>query len=291
MMGTPGWSAVQFIFVLARLVASARCTVCILAIASPSIRGEVVFMNIKSTSIIVGLVLALTLLPAHSQTNNDACYRSGGALVPKAATHTSPPYPPQSKELGESGNTLMRVFIGKDGVPVDVKLEKSSGYNRLDDAAMSWVKNTWRWNPPNTDCSVVNTLVRSSWAATADAIDPYDIDLRLVASDSDYPANARAKREEGVTEMQVLLTEIGAVQNVRVAKSSGYSDLDAKASEVVTNLAFQTATVSGRPARSIVLIKFIWSLDGKDPLTSHTGSTANGKSCTGSRTGFCPERQ
>jgi TonB family protein len=250
-------------------------------------------MNIKSTCIIVGLVLAL--LPAYAQTNNDACYRSGGALVPKAATHTLPPYPPQSKELGESGNTLMRVFIGKDGVPVDVKLEKSSGYNRLDDAAMSWVKNTWRWNPPNTDCSVVNTLIQLSWAATAGAIDPHDIDLRLVASDSDYPAEARAKKEEGVTELQVLLTEIGAVQNVRVAKSSGYSDLDAKASEVVTNLAFKTATVSGTPARSIVLIKFIWSLDGKDPLSSHTGSTANpsdsGKSCTGSRTGFCPVRQ
>ena len=249
-------------------------------------------MNIKSTSISVGLVLAVTLLPAYAQTNNDACYRSGGSLVPKAATHTEPPYPLQSKELGESGNTSMRVFIGKDGVPVDVKLEKSSGYNRLDDAAVSWVRNTWRWYPPNTDCSVVNTLVRLSWASTASAIDPHDIDLRLVASDSDYPADARAKKEEGVTELQVLLTEIGAVQNVRVAKGSGYSDLDAKAREVVANLGFKTATVSGSPARSIVLIKFVWSLDGKDPLYSNTGSSANpsenGRPCTGSRTGFCP---
>lgn len=243
-------------------------------------------MSIKSTSIIVGLVLAMTLLPAYAQTNNDACFRSGGALVPKAATHTVPPYPPQSKELRESGNTLMRVFIGKDGVPVDVKLEKSSGYNRLDNAAISWVKNTWRWNPPNTDCSVVNTLVQSSWALDASAVDPHDMDLRLVASDSDYPADARVKKEEGVTELQVLLTQIGAVQNVRVAKSSGYSDLDVRAREVVTNLAFKTATVSGSPARSIVLIKFIWSLDGKDPLFSHPFSTA--KSCSGSRAGFCP---
>jgi TonB family protein len=242
-------------------------------------------MNIKLTSIVAGLVLAMTLLPAHAQTNNDACFRGGGALSPKAATHTLPPYPPQSKELGESGNTLMRVFIGKDGVPVDVKLEKSSGYNRLDDAAMLWVKNTWKWYPPNTDCSVVNTLVQTTWATTASDFNPSDPDLRLVASDSDYPAEARAKKEEGITELQVLLDQIGSVQNLRVAKSSGYSDLDAKAREVVANLAFRTATVSGSPARSIVLIKFIWSLDGKDPLLSHT---ASGKSCTGSRTGFCP---
>jgi TonB family protein len=243
-------------------------------------------MNIKSISAIAGLFLALTLLPAYAQTSNDACYRSGGALVAKAATHTVPPYPSQSKELGESGDTLVRVFIGKDGVPVDAKLEKSSGYNRLDNAAVSWVKNTWRWMPPNTDCAVVNTLIKIGWAATADAIGPLDVDLRLVASESDYPADARAKKEEGVTELQILLTEVGGVQSAHVAKSSGYSDLDAKARDVVTNLAFTTATVSGRPARSIVLVKFVWSLDGKDPLDSHTGSTA--KSCTGSRAGFCP---
>lgn len=245
-------------------------------------------MNIKSSFIIVGMVLALTLPRAYAQTNNDACYRSGGALVPKGATHTSPPYPPQSRVLGESGKTLMRVFIGKDGVPVDVKVEKSSGYNRLDDAAVSWVKNTWRWMPPNTECLVVNTLVQSEWAATATDLAPYDVDLRLVASESDYPADARAKKEEGVTELQVLLSEIGAVQSAHIAKSSGYSDLDAKAGEVVKNLAYKTATVSGKPARSVVLIKFVWSLDGKDPLSSHTADpSGNGKSCTGSRTGFC----
>lgn len=225
-------------------------------------------MNIKTTSIIVGLVLAT--LPAYAQTNNDACYRSGGALFPKAATHTQPPYPSQSIEMGESGNTLMRVFIGKDGVPVDVKLEKSSGHNPLDDAAMSWVKNHWLWNPPNTDCAVVNTLIQVDWDVTASAFNRHDMDLRLVASDSDYPADARAKKEEGVTELQVLLSQIGSVQNVRVAKSSGYSDLDSKASEVVANLSFKTATVSGSPARTIVLIKFVWSLDGNDPLYSHT---------------------
>lgn len=249
-------------------------------------------MNIKSSSIIVGLVLALTLSPAHAQIKNDACYRNGGALTAKSATHTQPPYPPESRAASESGKTLMRVFIDKDGVPVDVKVEKSSGYYRLDDAAVRWLKDTWRWNPPNTDCPVVNTLVQVSWAATASAIPPNDIDLRLVASESDYPADARAKNEEGVTELQVLVSELGAVMNAHVAKSSGYSDLDAKASAVVTSLAFTTATVSGRPARSIVLIKFVWSLNGKDPLFSQTRPTADPSdhagTCTNSRVGFCP---
>jgi len=40
------------------------------------------------------------------------------------------------------------------------------------------------------------------------------MDLRLVAGDSDYPADARCQKRRGVTELQVLLTQIGAVQNV-----------------------------------------------------------------------------
>lgn len=57
-----------------------------------------------------------------------------------------PPYPPMSKRLGEQGKTLLRVTIGTDGVPQRAEIAKSSGFDRLDQAALSTVMR-WRYVP------------------------------------------------------------------------------------------------------------------------------------------------
>ncbi|HSV35389.1 MAG TPA: TonB family protein [Ramlibacter sp.] len=48
-------------------------------------------------------------------------------------------YPPISKRLGEQGNVLVRVLIGADGVPQRAELKRSSGFDRLDKAALDHV--------------------------------------------------------------------------------------------------------------------------------------------------------
>lgn len=63
------------------------------------------------------------------------------------SSHSKPPYPPISARLGEHGTVLMMVTVGTDGSVLDVKIEKSSGYSRLDDAAKNWVKDHWRYHP------------------------------------------------------------------------------------------------------------------------------------------------
>jgi protein TonB len=57
-----------------------------------------------------------------------------------------PPYPPQSKRLGEEGATLLRLFIEPDGRVGDVQLGQSSGFPRLDEAALRQAKR-WRFVP------------------------------------------------------------------------------------------------------------------------------------------------
>ena len=57
-----------------------------------------------------------------------------------------PPYPPISRRLNEEGNTNVRVLIGVDGVPQRAEIAKSSGFSRLDDAAVSTVMR-WRYVP------------------------------------------------------------------------------------------------------------------------------------------------
>ena len=57
--------------------------------------------------------------------------------------HNPPPdYPRMSVRLGEQGQVLLKVLIGADGLPQKVELVTSSGFERLDkaalDAAMRW---------------------------------------------------------------------------------------------------------------------------------------------------------
>ncbi len=57
-----------------------------------------------------------------------------------------PAYPPLSKRLGEQGKVVLRVLIGADGLPQKTELLKSSGYERLDQAAQATVMK-WRFVP------------------------------------------------------------------------------------------------------------------------------------------------
>jgi protein TonB len=57
-----------------------------------------------------------------------------------------PIYSGLSKRLNETGTSVLRVLIGKDGLPKKVELAKSSGFQRLDAAAVEAVKE-WRFVP------------------------------------------------------------------------------------------------------------------------------------------------
>lgn len=57
-----------------------------------------------------------------------------------------PAYPPISRRLGEQGKSIIRVLIGTDGLPQRGEIGKSSGFDRLDQAAMASVMR-WRFVP------------------------------------------------------------------------------------------------------------------------------------------------
>jgi protein TonB len=83
-------------------------------------------------------------------------------LKPIARTHTIPTYPTISQRLGEQGTVTIKVTIGVDGSVTDDVIEKSSGSDRLDQAAVEWVKSHWKWQPPTREGQVVggvSTLV------------------------------------------------------------------------------------------------------------------------------------
>ncbi len=57
-----------------------------------------------------------------------------------------PPYPALSKRLGEQGKVLVRVWIGTDGTASHASIKTSSGFDRLDQAALNTVQG-WRYVP------------------------------------------------------------------------------------------------------------------------------------------------
>ena len=59
----------------------------------------------------------------------------------------APAYPPLSRRLEETGEVLVRVELGDDGSVAAVRIERGSGHQRLDDAALAAVRG-WRCSLP-----------------------------------------------------------------------------------------------------------------------------------------------
>lgn len=57
-----------------------------------------------------------------------------------------PTYPPISRRMGEQGKVMLRVLVSAQGLPQQIELLQSSGYPRLDKAAMQAVQR-WKFTP------------------------------------------------------------------------------------------------------------------------------------------------
>lgn len=69
-----------------------------------------------------------------------------------------PSYPPLSRRLGEEGKVLLRVRVSADGQPAAVDLEKSSNFERLDEAARQVVAR-WRFVPAKRGDEAIEATV------------------------------------------------------------------------------------------------------------------------------------
>jgi protein TonB len=58
-----------------------------------------------------------------------------------------PVYPVSSRRKREQGTVRMRVQVGPDGAPLQVLLDRTSGYRDLDGAALDVVRKRWRFAP------------------------------------------------------------------------------------------------------------------------------------------------
>lgn len=69
----------------------------------------------------------------------------------KGARITQPEYPPASRRAGEAGTVTLQVFVLETGRAGEVKVAKSSGFEKLDEAAIKEVQRNWRFVPGKED--------------------------------------------------------------------------------------------------------------------------------------------
>lgn len=70
----------------------------------------------------------------------------------------APSYPSLSRRLGEQGKVLLRVQVSAEGRPLSVAIRKSSGFERLDEAAVKAAER-WRFVPATQGGSSVVSWV------------------------------------------------------------------------------------------------------------------------------------
>ena len=151
------------------------------------------------------------------------------ALKAIRETHTIPPYPAPSQKLAEQGTTRLMVTLDRQGVPVKVTTDRSSGFALLDLTAADWVKLHWRWQPVVNACpDTFHTLVDIVWDLRQ--VDPNNYTLLLVVGADNYPPDARAQGEEGIAYVSIVIGQEGGIvqtpdqQKQRISRSGCESD-------------------------------------------------------------------
>lgn len=71
----------------------------------------------------------------------------------------TPNYPPISRRLEEQGTVTLDVFVDKDGQAQNVVIKKTSGFERLDSAALATVKK-WKFSPAKQDENLIASWVQ-----------------------------------------------------------------------------------------------------------------------------------
>jgi TonB family protein len=86
---------------------------------------------------------------------------SGPNPAPKdlIAIQQGPDYPLESRMFGEQGKVGLKVWLTEQGTMTDAVVEHSSGYPRLDEAAVRYVRDRWHYKPAAKDAPMPKTIL------------------------------------------------------------------------------------------------------------------------------------
>jgi TonB family protein len=159
---------------------------------------------------------------------------------PKHPINLSEGYPEQSRKNGEEGLAVIRIEVDINGIVRATQLVVSSGFARLDDAALVAFTGA-RMIPATVDGEAVATWANMPIAWNLEGHHKYraqkvdDMDLRvpiivkshrLKVGPHDYPAESRAGHKEAICTIRALVDQDGTAHEARIANSTGSASLD-----------------------------------------------------------------
>lgn len=210
-----------------------------------------------------------TIVPSAATT--DDCSKSDEPVLKAIAkTRILPPYPKVSVFGNEEGDTVLTVVIDQGGNAVDAAVFQSSGSEYLDEAAVNFVKSTWKWEPPTIRCkpASVKTNVQVKWRLynSKGGNQPRFPYLVKVLKEADYPPEILSKKLEGMVGVMVTYSEKGIPLGWWVVESSDNLELDKASAEIaMRRYQMMPMRMTGQPIKSAAFFAIVWTLSGEFP--------------------------
>ena len=133
---------------------------------------ETSMMRFRSTEAPLLIPLALLLGAIVTVTKADASWfqdktngisrNVGSAINPTPkdliTINAGPDYPVRSRMFKEQGTVALNVWLSEHGTVSEALVERSSGYPRLDDAAVRFIKDRWHYKPASKEVPIPKTV-------------------------------------------------------------------------------------------------------------------------------------
>ncbi len=171
-------------------------------------------------------------------------------------------YPPFAVRMNEEGSAIVGFTVDERGQVTGASITQSTGYPDLDAASIATPSGR-TYQPAMLAGKPIacRNLMRVTWKLSDDDRAMAGINMREMGP-ADYPAQAKADKEEGVTLILLLMDENGKIVNSAVVKSSGFGDLDAASLDLIYgDRKAAPARFFGKPVKTGVVFGFRWSLD------------------------------
>jgi len=223
--------------------------------------------GILSSLLLCGSAIAQDMLPAGG-------VETPVRVDPKHPIRLGDNYPALSKKKGEEGLSVVRIEVDADGVVRATQLVSTSGFARLDEAALA------SFSGAQMIPATINGEPVSTWAnipvawnlAGHGTYRPHKVNdaeiqvpiilkgYRLKVGPNDYPSESRVTRQEGECTVRSLIDKSGAATELSVIKSTGFATLDQACVQAIRQAPFMSAHEAGEAIGASAIINIRWRL-------------------------------
>ena len=117
----------------------------------PEVSVDIAVDTSNSTAITNATTERPVALPPPPKPAAPASTRTPPSTQGKGARITQPEYPPASRRAGEAGTVQLKCYVKEDGRCSEIAVVKSSGFDKLDEAAVKEVQRNWKFVPAKED--------------------------------------------------------------------------------------------------------------------------------------------